>query len=127
MAQATTQSPRPTVLALDERMDRCNGTREPLGEVVGNPIFTNAITGEAIFQITANTTKSVRNELAEISWCSPADVVRVLGINVLTETLAYPPPDVWIHGADPVSRMAQSCCALGLGRQNPGQESPQFT
>ena len=37
------------------------------------------------------------------------------------------PPDVWIHGADPVSRMAQSCCALGLGPQNPGQESPQFT
>ena len=53
--------------------------------------------------------------------------LRVLGINVLTETLAYPPPDVWIHGADPVSRMAQSCCALGLGPQNPGQESPQFT
>ena len=53
--------------------------------------------------------------------------LRVLGINVHTETLAYPPPDVWIHGADPVPRMAQSCCALGLGPQNPGQESPQFT
>ena len=60
---------------MDERLQRCNGAREPLGEVMGSPRLTNAITGKIILEIKAKTTKSVRDELAGFNWCSPADVV----------------------------------------------------
>ena len=79
------ESPRPTVLALDERMDRCNGTREPLGEVMGKPRFTKAITGETIPEIKAKSTKGVREELAGLSWCSPADVILLSGGEILSD------------------------------------------
>ena len=75
MAQANMESPRPTALALDERLQRCTGLREPLGEVMGNPVFTCAVSGEVIPEIRAKTTKGVREELAGLNCCSAADIV----------------------------------------------------
>ena len=68
-------SPRPTVRPLDERLQRCTGLREPLGEVMGNPVFTCAVSGEVIPEIRAKTTKGVREELAGLNCCSAADIV----------------------------------------------------
>ena len=49
--------------------------REPLGEVMGNPVFTCAVSGEVIPEIRAKTTKGVREELAGLNCCSAADIV----------------------------------------------------
>ena len=68
-------TPRPSYLPLDARMERCSGVREPLGEVLGIPCFTNAISGETISEIHANTTLGIRERLAELYQCPSSDVV----------------------------------------------------
>ena len=68
-------TPRATKLSLDERMERCSVVRDPLGEVLGKPYFTYAITGEAIPDICEKTTLGIRERLANLHRCSITDVV----------------------------------------------------
>ena len=63
------------MLSLDEREARCQGAREPLGEVFGDAMVTLALSGETIETHGLRTTASVRERLAEKASCSPGIVV----------------------------------------------------
>ena len=78
------ESPRPTTLSLDARRARCSGVREPLGDVLGEPVLTMALTGEKL-QIRGKTTADVRKELADTACLSPAYVCLVRGNDALCD------------------------------------------
>ena len=78
------ESPRPTILSLDAHRARCSGSREPLGDVLGVPVLTMALTGEKL-HIRGKTTADVRKELEDKACVSPAYVCLVRGNDALCD------------------------------------------
>ena len=81
------ETPRPAVLSLDEREARCTGAREKLGDVLGRPTVTLAISGETVATDGLKTTASVRERLAEKASCSPGCVVMLKDGEALSAAL----------------------------------------
>ena len=77
------ESPRATILPLELREARCSGTREPLGDVIGAPVLTMALSGETL-ELRAKSTMEIRTQLAQKAAVSPAGVVLLKDGEVLT-------------------------------------------
>ena len=77
------ESPRATILPLELREARCSGTREPLGDVIGAPVLTMALSGETV-ELDAKSTMELRTQLAQRAAVSPADVCLLKDGELLT-------------------------------------------